>query len=200
MNEFEYGADDLDVPDLEIDGVNADEIAEAELARQQEQEERDAAASEAPLDPHALEREELHGIDLVWWHDDSFFAALNAMGAMFNGLLTDIDKARALIAEGAPESMMVTQQRLDWITGPMVVVGLQLLGIYVPELRDEIAKLLKNFEYAVATEEEVEILMSAATRMEEKARAKIKAAVEAARAAAERMQGEQDAWLGIDPN
>lgn len=172
-------------------------LAATEEALQAEREKLDEALSEyhgANLaDPHADEREELHGNSLLWWRDTSLLNAHVAMGDLFDEALVDFDRAKMLLGEGVNPNTMHVELPLNFVTGPLVLCGLQLLGLHVPEFRDEIAALIKAFPFPVATEEETAEVEAAITRLEEKARARADAIRQEI---IQRMQAEQDANLG----
>lgn len=197
MDEFEYGFGEEQEQELPDEDLEALGITEEALAA--ERDEKDAAASDFARrnDGHDDEREALHGNSLLWWRDDSLIAAHRAMADLFEEALMDFDRAQLLVSEGVNEETMRIELPLNFLTGPMVVAGLQVLGLFVPEFRSTITQLLKDFPFPVATEEETAEINAAIERLETKARAKAEELVaEIRRRAAESIQAEQDASLG----
>lgn len=176
MNEdFDHGLGEIDGGDDErvysapfedesfADSEDDESLAATQEAFEQERRNLDEAVSAyrgADLrdDGHEAEREELQGNGLLWWRDTSLLAAHHGMADLFDELLTQFDRSKELIESGVPEETMTVHLPLNFFTGPMVLAGLQLLGLYVPELRETIARILKTFPFPVATEEETALI------------------------------------------
>lgn len=132
-----------DEPKFEHDGP--DDLEETEKALQAERDERDAEL----------------GYALAWEQDTSLIAAHRVMSKLFDQLLDAITITRGLQAGGLPKDVQTVQMPLDRISGPLVMTGLQLLGLYFPELREEIKATLRSIPRPTATDEEKEQIQAA---------------------------------------
>lgn len=180
-----------------MDDLNREVDQEDEsLAATQEAFERRAAARDADLsddDGKQALIDEL-GVRLAWWEDTSLTSAHVVMSEMFGKLLDEHDMAQVLIANGAPADALPAELHLNWITGPLVMNALQLLGLFVPELREEIVNLFRVIPRPVETEEEREAIEHAMSKVKAQARAALAAMFESAKEEVE------DAELGLGLN
>lgn len=152
-DDFEEG-DHSDADDA-VDALD-EELAATQAALDEERakvDEETADIGDFFVDEHAAEAEEL-GFRLAWWEDTSLFAANRTMGKLFGQLLDSHDTCLALRGVGLSEDTMVVDWKLDQETGPLVMTALQLLGIFIPELRDAIKKTLGSIPIPKATEAE----------------------------------------------
>lgn len=197
-------------PDDPAAAIGDDDAAATQAAIEAEHEARDEALSED--DGHDAEREELFGNGLLWWRDTSLLDAHLAMESLFEEVLSDFDSSKQLIEHGLAEDTMSVEMPLTFISGPLVLAGLQLLGLFAPNLRETIADIIKSFPFAVATPEEeaaiAAVMESVKLASFERAKATLAAAgipVEGIMTAddfREKLTQErsQDAELGLDPN
>jgi hypothetical protein len=133
-------------------------MAATQKALDEERAEIDAAASEAPiaeveLDEHDMERLEL-GFGLAWWRDESLLDGLGAITSVVEQAVETSLYAKEYRDHGLPAEVLARQFTVDPITGPLLMCGLQILGIFAPELRELIRDALKSFEAPVPTEDE----------------------------------------------
>lgn len=177
----------------------SEEVAETQKALDAERDAIDAAQEEhdaaLDLDGHEQEREELHGNGLLWWRDTSLFDAHVAMGDLFEEALMTLDRTNALIDAGLDPGTMSVETVLTMKTGPLVISALQLLGLFVPELREECAQFIKDIEFSVATPEENEAIEAAIERVNEATRERVRNALQKAADESTRR-----GRLGLDPN
>lgn len=135
-----------------------DDLAATQEALDEERAEIDAAASEAPiaeveLDEHDMERLEL-GFGLAWWRDESLLDGLGAITSVVEQAIETSLYAKEYRDNGLHADVLARQFTVDPVSGPLLMCGLQILGIFAPELRDLIRDTLKSFESPVPTEEE----------------------------------------------
>jgi hypothetical protein len=169
-------SDELDIDGRDIDAEIAyaaqhedESLADAEededLAATQEAFERQKLARDADLSDNLID--EL-GHDLVWRYDTSLRDAHSAMADLFDEVLAKYDSVTACIDEGAPADAIPAVLRLNWRTGPMVLASIQLMGLFVPELREEIVGILRGFETPTATADERAAIEAAAEQVSKK--------------------------------
>ena len=135
-----------------------DELAATQEALEEERAEIHTAASEAPiaeveLDEHDMERLEL-GFGLAWWRDESLLDGLGAITSVVEQAIETSLYAKEYRDNGLHADVLARQFTVDPVSGPLLMCGLQILGIFAPELRDLIRDTLKSFESPVPTEEE----------------------------------------------
>lgn len=146
-----------DEPRFEHDGPDDPfDLEETEKALQAERDERDE---------HVAEREEL-GFPLLWWRDNSLLEAHQAMGDLFDATLCAVSLAKALRTVGLTEDAQTVVMKLNLVSGPLVASGLQLLGMYFPELREEITATLASIPISSPTDDEASKIKAALAELE----------------------------------
>lgn len=129
----------------------------------------DAAMSEAEkvfktlqIGDHSAEELEL-GFGLAWWEEDEGVPVIDIAVALTNEACSYASHVKRLAEHGLPLSTASSQITLNHFSGPLVVGGLQLLGVLHPHLRDDVKAIIKGISEQVpdATDEE-ERLMSEA--------------------------------------
>ena len=151
---------------FEID--NDESLASTQDALDEERDEIDAAASEfSGIEAYATAEDQYDaeakalGFRLAWWRDTSLLEAHQAMARIFEQALGTADMVKALRESGLPSDVMEVPYALNMENGPLVMAGLQLLGIYMPELREEIKRALSSIPEPEPTDEEKEALEQA---------------------------------------
>jgi len=157
MQDEPYGGDDF----------IREQQAKTQAGLAAEQEAVDAAMSEAERVFKTLQigdhsAEEL-GFGLAWWEEDEGVPPLDIAVALTNEACSYASQVKELAEHGLPLTAASSTITLNHFNGPLVVGGLQLLGVLHPHLRDDVKGIIKMISEQVpdATDEE-ERLMEAA--------------------------------------
>lgn len=153
--------DDGLVPDDDevLIGAPSDEV-EATRAAYQDEIDPEAPQGESWDQYKVRKREELGGMGLAWWEDNSLFSGLGVLGKVLDSAVDTVETMQAMYTAGLPETVLVASVPVTLVSGPLLLSALQVLGLFEPRLRDDIEDVMRTFAAAqpTPTEEEQELL------------------------------------------
>jgi len=177
--EFEYP-----LPGEEVE-ITAPTAEEADESREAWQDELAADVDDRKLSPveayKARKREELGGMGLAWWEDNSLFTGLGVLGKVLDSAVDTVESIEAMIEAGMPAEIMQTDVPVTLLSGPIILSGLQTLGLFEPRLRRHIEAVMRTFADCLPepTEEEQTLLTEYGSKAAEVLFAKLIADAEA---------------------
>lgn len=160
MSEFEYP---LPGEEVEITAPTAEEQDESREAWQDELAEElgnDVPQAESFESYKARKREELGGMGLAWWEDNSLFTGLGVLGKVLDSAVDTVESIETMIEVGLPAETMQTNVPVTLLSGPIILSALQTLGLFEPRLRTQIEAVMRTFANCLPepTEEEQTLL------------------------------------------
>lgn len=122
-------------------------------------------ADEAPVQSAREDYvEKSGGIPLLWWLEEDGRRVLNLLPEATRTAYEYIDYMDMLVKHGVPEKGVTpVDVTLDIRTGPLVIAGLQVLGLLEPRVRAAAALLIADISSRIpdATDEEEEVMRQA---------------------------------------
>lgn len=159
----------MDDHEIDYDYEPPDDIG-LNPASDYEDEEQPVAASPDEADATRAEWQDAQEavIQYAWDKDTSLLDAHVVMAKIFEQALKHHDTVKALRGVGLPEDILGELIEVNMETVPLIMAGLQLLGLYMPELRPSIAKTLGLFKEPTPTDEELAVIEDAYVKLADK--------------------------------
>jgi hypothetical protein len=138
---------------------------EAEETRPEFQDELATAAEASDIAAESFEqlkarkREELGGMVLAWWEDNSLFTGLGVLGKVLDSAVDTTKSIELMFKVGLPQDILVTPVPVNLVSGPIVLSALQVLGLFEPRLRTQVEDAMRLFADAVPTPNEEELAL-----------------------------------------